>query len=150
MAITVPTVILNAFNDSNLGVYDTAAVVLTAGRWYTLTVHQYSSSPAESNATVIHDPDGTPLSFVLISPGAVDARVLPWDATDHRCVEVWAVRPTSDTGDAVIRIDPTATQSTCGWILAEWSDGVDPTDFAVQVVIASGSSTSAAVTMATY
>jgi len=150
VAITTPTVILNAFDDTNLGVYDTAAVVLTAGRWYTLTVHQYSSSPAESNATVIHDPTGTPLSFVLISPGAVDARVLPWDVADHRCVEVWAVRPASTTASAVIRIDPTATQSTCGWILAEWSAGVDTTDFAVQVVISTGSSTSAAVTMATY
>src|SRR3990172_5486048 len=151
MAITVPTVILNAFDDTNLGVYDTAAVVLTAGRWYTLTVHQYSSSPAESNATVIHDPTGTPLSFVLISPGAVDARVLPWDVADHRCVEVGAVRPASTTASAVIRIDPTATQSTCGWILAEWSAGIDDTDFAVQVVINNGAAgTTASVTMAAY
>jgi len=151
MAITTPTVILNAFDDTNLGLYDTAAVVLTAGRWYTLTVHQYSSAPAESNATVVHDPTGTALSFVLVSPGAVDARVIPWDVQDARCVEVWAVRPASTTASAVIRIDPTATQSTCGWILAEWSAGVDPTDFAVQVVINNGAAgTTASATMAAY
>ena len=151
MAITTPTVILNAFDDTNLGLYDTAAVTLTAGRWYTLIVHQYSSAPAELNSTVVHDPTGTPLSFVLVSPGAVDARVIPWDVQDSRCVEVWAVRPTSTTANAVIRIDPTATQSTCGWILLEWSAGVDPTDFAVQVAINNGIlGTTASVTMAAY
>ena len=61
------------------------------------------------------------------------------------------MRPASTTASAVIRIDPTATQSTCGWILAEWSAGVDPTDFAVQVVINNGAAgTTASATMAAY
>lgn len=143
MAITNPTNVLNEFNTTNLGTYDTGVIVLTADRWYTISAHAYSLAGGQSLNSVTHDPLGTPRSFTLI-PGAAVA----WNS---RRLEVWAIKPAVTTDSALIRLAWAGTQSASGWILNEWSAGVDPTTFAQQVVINSGTaSTSSSVDMSSF
>lgn len=150
MAISTPTAPLNTFDVANLGTYDTAVVVLTANRHYFLVTHGYKTTPHGTVTSVTHDPLGTPLAFSLVTDGTTTARVGPWDATDHRTLEIWRVKPSSTTASALIRIIWDATQSACGWTLVEIATGVDDAPI-VQVKNASGAAgTTASVTMSAF
>lgn len=142
-SITDPTNIIASGSTVNSKTYDTATVTLTANRWYTLTIHGYSSGGGELVSSVVQDPDGTPLSFTKITDAGVSYGI--------RRIEVWAVRPTSTTANAKITITWDTTESASGWSLTEWSAGVNSTDFSAQVQTNSGSGgTSSSVTMSSF
>lgn len=148
MAITNPTAkIVSAGNTANLTAYDTAVVTLDAGKWYTVTAHGYRSGGFSNISSIVHDPLGTPLNFVLVTDGTTSARA----QLGLRGVEVWAVKPASTTASAKITITFAAGQSAAAWSVTEWSAGVDPTTFAVQVVTNTGSAgTASSITMAAF
>ena len=151
MAISTPTAPLNAFSTANASTYDTAVATLTSGRLYFMVVHGYSTSPAVAVSSIPHDPAGTPLAFARATDGTTTANVDPWDATDHRTLEVWRVIPGSTTASALIRITWAASQSAMGWTLVEITSGFDSGAPIVQVVKASGAAgNTASVTMATF
>lgn len=149
MSIANPTTVIASGNTANLGTYDTAAVVLTAGRKYYLEVTGYRTA-ANNISSVTHDPAGTPLSFSLVTDGTTSARRTAWDTAGHRTIEIWEVVPGSTTASALIRIIWAASQSSCGWRLIEVASGFDTSGTTVQVVTGQGTTTAVALTMAAF
>lgn len=144
MAIANPVLAINNFSTTNATSYDTAAVVLTSGRRYFISLDSRGSATGIS--TVQHDPTGSPLSFTQVTDGST-AAALTYGSNAY--LEVWEVNVTSTTGSAVIRITANGSTNGMGWILW-YITGEDDSGTIVQVVTNSGAGTSSSVTMATF
>lgn len=146
MALTNPVLATQGGDSANNSTYDTAALVLTAGRIYYISVGAYRSGGANDPVSIEHDPTGTPLAFAVVSDGTTSASINGAGGGGQYGLYVWAVRVTSTTGSAVIRITFSGARSACGWIVW-YTTGEQATNTHRQVVLAA---TSNAVTMAAF
>lgn len=155
MAITGPTLVAGTwYNTANTNPYSTVSgtntfnTVLTAGRRYFFVIEAFSSGAAENITSVVHSPSGTPTNFSRVTDGTTDAQLTGFGVTGN-VFEVWQVNVTATTADDEIVITFGGTQSACGGALY-YIEGEDDTGTIVQVVKATGTSTSPAVTMASF
>lgn len=160
MALTI-TNVQNFFDTDNQGIYNTdgsgslsggesgsATYQLVAGRHYFVQIAIHGTTSGNPTS-VVFDPDGTPLSLSVVSDGVTDALQTGWDTDTAKAASLWHVHVSANTAVSFFRITLPATQSCCS-VIVFYVEGEDDTGLIVQVVKATGTSTTPAVTMASF
>jgi len=161
MALTI-TNVQNYFDTDNQNPYETsgslvpttgdnggATYTLTAGRHYFVLVVNHGSGGGALPTAVSFDPDGTPVSFALVTDGTTEASSTAIDTDTLKGCSLWHAHVSSTTATSFFRLSYAATQSCCA-VVVFYLEGETDSGLFVQVVKANGTSTSPACTMAAF